>query len=212
MGVRFLDPEARVAFGHAIEAIERASAVEVVIAVRRRSARYLHVNVAVGAIAAIASLATMLYADHVFALTSILVDPFVVGLAVGGAVELVPELVRLVVSAAARRAQVVRAARATFVERGVHHTTGRSGLLVYLSWTERTVALVADVGLAAALPPGALATAEAELGAAMRTGGVAVATRLAALAPAMARALPHRADDVNELPDAIDTDLDPERA
>ncbi len=201
---RFLDDEARAAFRRAIEAVEGASAVEVVVAVRRSSGTYRHANVVVGAAVAFAGLAAMLFSSHVFQLTSILVDPFVVGLLAGGLVEVAPHVKLWLTPAAVRRRAVVRAARATFVERGVHHTTGRSGVLVYISWLERQLALVADTGLARALPDGALARAEAVLERAMRNGGAAVAEQLAALAPQMARAMPHQADDVNELPDAID--------
>ena len=65
----------------------------------------------------------MLFAEHAFALASILVDPFVVALLAGGVVELLPGAQALADPAAARRREVDRAARATFVERGVHHTT-----------------------------------------------------------------------------------------
>ena len=203
MGARFLDDEARAAFKRAIETVENASAVEVVVAVRRRSARYGHANVAVGAALAFVGLAVMLYAEHTFSLASILVDPFVVALLAGATVELLPAVKRLLTTPAARRHHVDRAARATFVERGVHRTTGRSGLLVYISWLERQVALVADVGLAAALPADALAKLETELTAAMSGGGAAVARRLEQCGPLMA-CLPHAADDVNELPDDLD--------
>jgi putative membrane protein len=204
VGARFLDDEARAAFKQAIEAVENASAVEVVVAVRRRSARYVHANVAIGAALAFVGLAVMLYADHTFSLASILVDPFVVALAAGALVELLPALKRWLTTPASRRHHVERAARATFVERGVHHTIGRSGVLVYISWLEREIAVVADVGLASALPQGELARLENALTAAMRNGGAAVARVLENAAPAMAQALPHHDDDVNELPDALD--------
>lgn len=204
MGARFLDDEARAAFKQAIEAVENASAVEVVVAVRRRSARYLHANVVVGAVLAFVGLAVMLYAEHTFSLASILIDPFVVALLAGGIVQLTPALKRWLTTPASRRHHVDRAARATFVERGVHHTTGRTGVLVYISWLEREIALVADVALARALPEGELARLEARLTAAMHRGGTAVARVLEASAPAMAIALPHADDDVNELPDALD--------
>lgn len=207
MGVRFLDDDARRAFKQAIETIEGASAAEVVVAVRRRSGAYRHVNVAIGAALAFAGLAVMLYGAHPFALSSILVDPFVVALLAAAAVDLVPELKRALTPAAVQRAHVGRAARAFFVDHGVHNTTGRSGLLVYISWLERRVALVADSGLAHAVAAGVLPRAEAELTAAMRGGGAAVARALEALAPELGRAMPHRADDVNELPDDIDSDL-----
>lgn len=204
MGARFLDDEARAAFKQAIEAVENASAVEVVVAVRRRSHRYLHANVVVGALLAFIGLAVMLFANHTFSLSSILIDPFVVALLAGGVVELTPAVKRLLTTPAARRREVERAARATFVERGVHHTMGRSGLLVYCSWVEQQIALVADVGLAEALPEGAFAKLEAALTEVMARGGAAVARVLAASADQMATALPHSENDVNELPDDID--------
>jgi putative membrane protein len=204
VGARFLDDEARAAFKQAIEAVENASAVEVVVAVRRRSARHGHANVAIGAVVAFLGLAAMLYASQTFSLSSILIDPFIVAVLAGAAVELLPFVKRWLTTPAARRRHVIRAARATFVERGVHNTTARSGMLVYISWLEREIALVPDIGVAAALPEGAVARLENELTRAMHTSGAAVANKLAACAPMMAAAMPHRDDDVNELPDAID--------
>jgi putative membrane protein len=207
VAARFLDDEARQAFARAIAAVEDASSVEVVVAVRRRSAGYLHANAIIGVAVAMLGLAAMLFAAHPFSHSAILIDPIVVGLAAGAIVELLPQVKRLLTPAAIRRRHVIRAARATFVERGVHNTRGRTGLLVYISWLEHEVTVVADSGIVAALPEGALAAAEAELAAAMPRGGAEVAKRVAALAPAMAAALPHLPDDVNELPDAIDSDL-----
>ena len=201
---RFLDDAARTAFKRAIETIEGASAAEVVVAMRRRSAAYRHANAIVGVACAFAGLAAMLYASHVFQLSSILVDPFVVGGLAAALVELLPHVKYALTRPTTRAEHVLRAARATFVERGVHHTIGRSGLLVYISWLERRIALVADAGLAAALPDGVLARAEADLTRAMPRGGTEVARTLEALAPEFARALPVGPDDVNELPDSID--------
>ena len=205
---RFLDADARVAFKRAIETVENASAVEVVVAVRRQSGGYRHANVAIAAALAFVALAVMLYAEDEFSLASILIDPFVVALVFGAVVEVLPWAKRHLTTTGARRRVVARAARAHFVDHGVHATTRRSGLLVYISWLERQIALVADVGLARALPAGELTTAERELTATMRRGGAAVARRLEALADTMAKAMPPHADDVNELPDAIDTDMD----
>lgn len=207
----FLDAPARAAFEQAISAIEGASSVEVVVAVRRRSASYRHANVAVGGLVAVAGLAVMLFGEHVFALTSILVDPFVLGALAGALVELLPGVKRLLSPASLRHREALRAARATFVERGVHNTRDRSGLLVYLSWLEREAVLVADRELERKLGDDARARAERALTGAMADGGAAVARALAALAPALAAAMPRRADDINELPDAIDSDLDRRR-
>lgn len=199
MGARFLDDAARHAFKVAVEAIERVSSVEVVVAVRQRSARYLHANLIVGVVTTFAALTAMLFASHQFSLTSILFDPFAVGIAAGFLVELVPPLARMLTPRAWCRRAVLRGARATFYERGVHNTTGRTGLLVYVSWLEQEVVLVPDGAIRAEL-----AAADVELTRAMRSGGAAVANQLAALAPMFAAALPRLEDDVNELPDAID--------
>ena len=207
MATRFLDDDARAAFARAVTTIENTSAVEVVVAVRRASGSYRHANVVVGAVAAFAGLATMLFADHTFGLTSILVDPFAIALLTGAVVEVLPQVKRGLTSRIRLQATVRRAARAAFVERGVHATTGRSGVLVYISWLEQEIVLVPDLILATSLPEGAIEAAETKLCAKMAAGGAAVADELAKLAEQMGVAMPHRDDDVNELPDAIDSDL-----
>jgi len=208
VAAKFLDAAARAAFASAIEAIEGASAAEVVVAVRRRSASYLHANIAVGAAVAIGGLAAMLFSVYEFALTSILIDPFVVGGLAGAAVELLPGVKRLLSPRKLRHREVLRAARATFVERGVHRTRDRSGVLIYISWLEREVVLVPDSGIERVLAGNTGADATRTLTAAMTDGGAAVARELGRLAPALGAGLPRRTDDVNELPDEVDSDLE----
>jgi len=203
----FLDAAARDAFARAITAIEAGSAAEVVVAVRRRAASYPHANAIIGGVVAFAALAAMLFGDHVFALTSILIDPFVAGGAAAGLVELVPAAKRLLAPRAMRARAVMQAARAAFVERGVHNTEERSGLLVYVAWLERQVVLIPDSGLARQLTGDVLPRSERALTEALRGGGAAVADALAQLAPMLAAAMARRPDDRNELPDAIDSDL-----
>ena len=207
MGARFLDDEAHAAFKTAVEDIESVSAVEVVVALRRRSAGYLHANLIVGVVVVFAALAAMLFVDYPFSLLAILVEPFLVGAVAGGLVELLPLVKRVLTPPGVRRRHVEHAARATFVDRGVHNTTDRSGLLVYISWVEQQVALVADSTLAKEWTGEALRAAEVALTSAMSRGGVAVARELARLGDALAAAMPRRAGDLNELPDALDSDL-----
>ncbi len=208
MASKFLDAAARTAFTRAVETIEQASAAEVVVAVRRRSAPYLHANLVIGVAVAIAGLAAMLFSADAFALTSILIDPFVVGGVAGAVVELLPAVKRHLSPRALRQREVLRAARATFVERGVHRTRDRSGILVYISWLEHEAAVVFDAGIERALPAEVQADAVRSLTAAIAGGGAAVARQLERFAPAIAAAMPRRADDINELPDAVDSDLE----
>jgi putative membrane protein len=209
MAARFLDDAARAAFQEAIEAIERSSSAEVVVALRRQSAGYLLANLILGGAAAFLSLAYMLYATHQFSLLSILIDPFVVGLAVGALVELVPPLKRLLVSASRQRAAVERGAKVAFFDRGVSNTRGRTGVLIYLSWLEGQAVVLADSGVAKAFRDGGEGgkALERKLTAAMAQSGAAVARALGELAEALAAAMPRGQDDVNELPDAVDAQL-----
>lgn len=207
MGARFLDQEARAAFKQAVEAVENASAAEIVVAVRRRSSRYFHANLLVGIMATFAALAAMLFLDQSFGLVAILVDPFVVGALAAASVELLPGVKRVLTPTSVRRRQVRNAARATFVERGVHNTMDRSGILVYISWLEQQVALVADSGVLNAFTADALESAERAIDAQMGNGGAAVARALEGYKTALGAVLPRRANDVNELPDAIDSDM-----
>lgn len=197
MSAQFLDDAARAGFTRAIADIEAASSVEVVVAFRRRSSTYHHANIIVAAAAAFVSLAIMLFVDHAFSLAAILIDPFVMAVLAGVAVEWLPGIKRVLTRYATRHSKVERSARATFIERNVHATRDRTGLLVYISWLEQDIVLVADVGLA--LPAGA----EGKLAEAMRGGGAAVAKALGSLAASLGDAAPRRSDDINELPDAI---------
>ena len=208
MSIRWLDEPAQGALAKAVAAVEDSSAVELVVAVRRGARRWVHVPCAMGALTAWAALVFMLYSDHAFAIASFLIDPVLAGVLGGLAATVAPPLVRWLTPAAIRRRAVVAAARATFVERGVHHTRGRTGVLVYCALTEGMAVLVADTAVIAAVPAATLAARERAIDAAVLRGGVAAAEALTALAPIFAAAMPRAADDLNELPDAIDHDLE----
>jgi putative membrane protein len=209
MAARFLDDAARAAFQEAIEAIERTSSAEIVVAVRRQSSGYLLANLQLGVAGAFLALAYMLYSAHSFSLLSILIDPFVVGAVLGALAELVPLVKRLLVPARRRRAAVEHSAKAAFFDRGVANTRGRTGVLVYLSWLEGQASVLADSGVPESFRgAGAGRKAlEAKLTAAMGAGGAAVAKALREVAGELAGCLPRRQDDVNELPDAVDAQL-----
>lgn len=207
MTVRWLDDEARRGFAAAVEAVEGASSAELLVSVRRSSRRWLHVPFAVGVITAWAALAFMLYADHAFAIASFLLDPLVAGALGGWAATLAPALVRWLTPAAIRRRAVEAAARASFVELGVHRTTGRTGVLVYCALTERMAAIVVDTAVASAVPAEQLAARARAIETAIAAGGAATAAATATLGELLGPALPRRDDDVNELPDAVDHDI-----
>jgi putative membrane protein len=204
--VQFANPAARAAFATAITTIEQQSACEAVVAIRRQSASYTHVHAVVGALALFAALAFALYAEAMFSTLTILVEPFAVGLIAALAVEWLPAVKRLLTPRSMRQRAVERAARATFYERGVANTTGRTGILFYISWQEQLVAVIPDAAVQAALGPARIVSMTQTLCTAMSRGGVAVAECIAAFASELA-VMPRLANDINEISDAIDTHL-----
>src|SRR6185295_9852918 len=105
----------------------------------------------------------------------------------------------------ARRRRVESAARATFVERRIHGTSGRTGILLYVSVLEREAAMVVDVGVEALAATDAWRKAAGEIEAAVRSGadGSAVAERLRGLAAILSPALARGAADVDELANEV---------
>lgn len=204
MAQGYLDDAARTAFAGAIAAVETTSSAEIVVAIRARARVWLHAHLAVGVLAAWIGLGFMLYADHPFGLVAFLIDPLLVGALAALASTLSSRLVRALTPATLRRRAVLQAARATFYERGVHHTAQRTGVLVYIAVTEGQAELVADDGVVRAVAPSTWQRLAADVDVAVGRGGVATAQALAALAPVLALALPRHVEDVNELPDAID--------
>lgn len=177
------------------------------MSVRRQSARWTHAAVLAGALGAIAAHAYMLYADHPFSTNALFVDPILAGLVVGLASTLVLGLRRWLTPVSWRRAAVTQAARATFVDRGIRRTRAGSGVLVYVSIVEQMAELVADDGVLANVKDDAWRAACARIDGAVARGPDAVAQEIVALRPLLAKALPPRDDDENELPDDVDGEV-----
>jgi putative membrane protein len=201
----FLTDESKAALSAAVQAIESCSSAELVVAVRPRSGSYLHADLIFGILAGLASLAVLLYSRWEFALVWFLVDPVLLGALAGLAASRSDVLRRAFTRPATRRQRVDTAARSTFVERRVHGTTGRTGILLYVSVLEREAALVVDAGVEALAATDAWRKAAGEIEEAVRQGadGTAVATRLHDLATLLGPALERSAEDVDELPNEV---------
>jgi putative membrane protein len=205
MAKLFLTGESKAAFSAAVRAVEEASSAELVVAVRQRSGSYVHVNLTVGILVGLAALAFLLYSPWSHELIWFLVDPVVAG-AVAGLVFLrSPLLTRIFTRRTARRARVETAARSMFVERRVHSTSGRTGILLYLSLLEREAVLVVDLAVEALAATDAWRAAVAEIESAMRGGasGLEVASSVSGLAAVLGPILPRSEHDVDELPNEV---------
>ncbi len=188
------------AFREAIATIEGTSAVEVVVAIRAYARRWMVQHMIVGLVSAIAVLAYTVLFDY--PAWAVLALPLATGVLSSALVEYVPALYRFLVPAHIREHHVIEAARALFVERGVHTTHGRTGMLVFVAVRSRTVEIVGDVAVVEHVSQATLDDWAAKLVAKISDGAEPVAKQLAAFAPELAAALPRAADDKNELPDA----------
>jgi putative membrane protein len=196
----FYTDAARKQVTEAVIDVESRTAAEVVVVVHRTSGTWREVDLAVGALAGFAVLLLVLFVPQPIPVVAMPVDValgFIAGAVLCASVS---PLKRALLPRRRVRAQVLAQARAAFVEQGVSRTTGRTGILVYVSTFERLVEVVTDIGVDPK-------TAEAELDAlrsSMRAGADfdGFITKLRALGPPLGTALPRSPDDVNELPDA----------
>ncbi len=201
--MRFLSAEGVKALEEAAAEIEKASAVEVVLAVRPRARHWLVQHAFVGVAAGLGVLAFTLWSDHTFPPWQIMVLPLLAGLVGMLVVEAVPPIYRFLAPPPVRYEHVRDAARAAFVTQRVHATQGRTGLLVYIALRERLIELVGDLAIDEKIGRKTLLAWAEKLEAALPRGAEATAKELAALGPELAKALPHLAGDVNELPDSL---------
>jgi putative membrane protein len=201
----WLDARAKDAFARAVADVEAVSSVELAIAVRRSARARPHLALAMGCVAAWLTLAFMLFSDPSFALAAFLIDPLLAGIAAGWIASRLP-VARWLTREDTRRRDATAAARAAFVERGIHLTRGRTGVLVYCALAEGAAVLIADAGVERAIARETLEAAEQTIDRALAQSGVATAEAITRLAPIFAAALPRLADDSNELHDALDHD------
>jgi len=102
------------------------------------------------------------------------------------------------------RANVARSARAAFYDLGISRTSGRNGILVFVSTFERSCVVLPDIGIdVAALGPGWSEACEL-LDRAVRQGRLPdFFLALRSLGPVLGKTMPRAEDDVNELPDEV---------
>jgi putative membrane protein len=207
----FLTDEAKAAFTGAIGTVESQSSAELVVAVRPRSAAYLEAAFGAALAAVFVTLALLLFTPWDFGLAWFLIDPALAAVLAGLLVWNVPALTRLLTRRPKRRQRVEEVARALFVDKRIHQTSGRTGILFYVSVLEREAILVPDV----AVEPFTL-DAAAEAGDGWRrvvgridealgrgAAGAEIAALLAGLGEVLQGPLPRLEGDVDELPNEV---------
>jgi putative membrane protein len=200
----FLDPAAKQKVSEAIEAIELQTAAEVVVAVRKVSGHYRHSDYLLGSLLALVGLLVFLFHpepfdEDLFPLAEALL--FVTGVTFSAGID---PLRRVLTSRKLREANVKMAAHAAFYEMGVSRTTGRTGVLVYVSLLERCVEVAVDIGVDTASLDGAWKEALKAMQAGVEQGNFPrFLDGLLRMGPPLGKQLPRSADDVNELSNEV---------
>ncbi len=132
--------------------LEQGTQAEIVVVAARRSGSYRDLRLALAAAVGSIPLLVALYSPLQFHPANIPLYMLlfaVLGWWLAGLGAWAP---RAFTRAARRQAQVLEAAKATFVEVAVHGTRDRTGVLVYVSELERRAVIVRDLGLDGLIP------------------------------------------------------------
>lgn len=200
----FTGQAAKAEVREAIRAIENVTSAEVVVAVRPSSGHYRHTDYLVGASFSFVALLVFLFdPEHEFSLEWMPFDS-VVAFVLGAVLSAnLPPLRRLLTSRKLMRTNVATAAKGAFVDLAVARTSGRTGILVYVSMLEKRVEVVPDVAVDRAVLGATFGDAIAALDTAVRRGPSLpkFLDALRSLGPILGKVLPRQVGDVNELPD-----------
>jgi len=200
----FFRDEARQSTARAVKAVEAQTSAEVVVAVRRRSGDYRVAAYHFGFFLAGLVVLYLLLAPQVFSVGDIALDGALgFGLGLGLAYN-IAALLRLLVRERPLAKAVAAAARAAFFDLGISRTSGRNGLLVFVSTFEQRALVLTDIGIdVSALGPRFDDGCAALSNAVKRRDLLAFQQALASLGPILGASMPRSADDVNELPDEV---------
>jgi len=200
----FLEDSGKKALTTAVKNVEKKSAAEIVIAVRRQSHNYVHVYLLIAFLVYIATLSTMIFVDEPFSHHALILDPLFAAMLFGYCSSHVTPLKRWLTPVSVRKRWVAMTAKATFYEKGIHNTLKRTGLLVFISLVENTIYLVADTGILKAVEGKGWCESVSRFESAIKGhDALHVAKELEILGTLLADVLPVQKDDVNELSDEV---------
>jgi putative membrane protein len=200
----FFSAEAKRAASASVRRVELQTSAEVVVAVRKRSGRYGATAYHFGLGCAAFAIVCLLIAPALYSVGAIAIDgmlAFLLGTALAANFD---SVLRALARAQTLDENAQGAARAAFFDLGISRTSGRNGILVYVSMFERRCVLLTDIGIQlSALEPGWTMLNRDFRRAIERRDLEAFRGALESLGPLLCGAHPRSEDDVNELPDEV---------
>lgn len=151
--MEFIKDEDKTRISRAIQEAESRTAGEIVTIIAREADDYPFLPLLWAAGAALLVPLPLVLLDLPLTALQIYEIQIVVFLGLGLLTRWRPLKMRLI-PRAVKRQRAGRLARAQFVEQGLHHTEGRSGIMIFVSVAERYVEIMADQGINDRVPPG----------------------------------------------------------
>jgi putative membrane protein len=200
----FFTEQAKQSTAESVKSVERLTSAEVVVTVRRRSGEYRPAAYHFGFFTGGSVVLYLLLTPEVFSVGAIALDGMLAfGLGLVLAFNVSP-LLRLLVREKTLERSVAEAARVAFYDLGISRTSGRNGLLVYVSTFEQRCLVLTDIGIDAASLGPAWAERCVALSQAVKQRNLAEFERvLESLGPVLGARMPRSHQDVNELPDEV---------
>lgn len=188
----------------AVKSIELLTSAEVVVTVRRRSGDYRPAAYHFGFFVSGLVVAYLLLIPDIVSVGAMALDA-VLGFGLGLVVAFnVSPLLRVLARAPVLEARVAEAARVAFFDLGITRTSGRSGVLIFVSTFEKRCAVLCDIGIDQAALGAEWGELRTSLSRAVAARDLKAFQRsVRAMGPILGAQLPRRQKDVNELPDEV---------
>jgi putative membrane protein len=198
-----LTPEDHARLSEAIRAAEANTSGEIYVVVAEYADSFRLVPVLWGALFALLLPWPLLYVTG-FSLVQILLLQGLGFVAVSAILSL-PQLRYRVVPAAIAEEATHRAAELHFMVHGIHLTTERTGVLLYVCMMPRRIEVLADAGIHSKVDPATWDKTVAQIASEARAGRLAdgLIAAIHSTGELLAQHFPRRPDDRNELPDRV---------
>lgn len=145
------------------------------------------------------------HSQHLFWEFSAVFAAQALGWVLGWSLGQLPPVIRAMAGAGRMSAEVHETALASFLLNNLHHTEGRTGILVFISCLEHRVEIVADEGIHRVAGQDFWAKESAQIAAGIRDGkpGAVMAQTIKEMGAKLAEHFPIQAGDRNELPNHV---------
>lgn len=200
----FISDNDRQRIAEAIREVESKTAGELVTVIAREADDYYYIPTLWAALTALILPALV----KVLGLEWTLLDNYGAQISVfliGALLFRIPVLKYAVVPASVKRRRAMRLAREQFLLQNLHHTEGRTGVMLFVSVAERYVEVIADKGINDVVKPGAWDWVVAEFVARVKEGKVAdgFVSAVEACGEHLTHHFPVQEGDRNELPNHL---------